>query len=234
MSKVHEVETLPPDYNRLLEDLVRIDDKPKGKYPDVQLLIQWKEAWKGEDGVLRLTSWECRSGVRIIFKKKSAADALLLKVATKRETGYREGGGKHSSELRSLSPDIIPTGRRDSSANSMTPESEASETDDNDKDEVNEEDEEEKAKKEKERKKKERKEKERKKKETEKKETKEEEKKKKGEEKNERKKNDKEAKRAALKEVEELFRLRKNIEDDTKLTEIQEGQMFKVFGAFWA
>jgi hypothetical protein len=114
---------VPPGYEGKPEDLVKLlprlsgkqkdelkdQKKPIPKQPDVQLLIEWKVGVKVEDeDEERFTSWESRSGCRILWKKHEVADKLLLEWATEREVNYRRAGGKHSSEERSVSPVQIP------------------------------------------------------------------------------------------------------------------------------
>jgi hypothetical protein len=117
---------VPPGYDKEPEELVRLipklsgaqkdklkkKGKPIPKQPDVQLLIEWKAGMMVDDGTSnpkeRFTSWESRSGCRTLWKKHRIADAFLLEVAMKREGGYRKAGGRHSSEVRSMSPIDIP------------------------------------------------------------------------------------------------------------------------------
>ncbi len=108
---------VPPGYSGNAEDLVLPIRKYSGtekdamkargesvpKQPDVQLFIQWKE----EDADGKLTSWENRTGCRLLWKKN--ADLTLFNTATHFEGYFRKAGGKLA--VRSLSPlEILSVG----------------------------------------------------------------------------------------------------------------------------
>jgi len=184
-----------------------------------------------EDGTSKLkerfTSWESRSGCRTLWKKHRIADDFLLEVAQKREGGYRNAGGRHSSEVRSMSPFDIPS---PGSTPGPDEEEEATENELTENEETSDEKEKEK---EKEKKRKKKKADERKQ-ETEEKEKKEKEKK----EKEEKEKKDEPvgnalAYKASLKAFEPKFRMLEDIEAGTKLTAAQKGEMIEAFDAYW-
>lgn len=235
---------VPPGYDKDPEELVRLipklsgaqkdklkkKGKPIPKQPDVQLLIEWKAGMMVEDGTgkpkKRFTSWESRSGCRTLWKKHRIADAFLLEVAMKREGGYRNAGGRHSSEVRSMSPIDIPRAGSTPASDEEEEDTENEVTDS----------EEEKAK-EKEKEKRRKKEEEKKKKEAE-------EEKKREEEKKKKEKEDEKVEgkggfdasdyKAASDQFELRFRARKGIAADVELTAIQEGDLIEAFEYVWA